>query len=259
MFAIERQEKILRIVKKKKSISVDELSDIFKVSNVTIRKDLKELEDKGFILRTFGGAVIKEVITSEIPYNNRKTDYIEIKKELASTVCKYITDNISIYLDAGTTTFQVCEYLLGFHGLVIITNDILIASYLFNNDLEKNNNQLIMLGGGVSNKSGSCCDSVTLSTIDKFRTNISIVGCDAIDIKTLDIFTSSADKATLKSKAAKIGNKSILLTGSDKCEKLGLYKFGNCDDFDFVITDNNNNNFIKKLKEKEVEVKINNL
>lgn len=252
MFAIEREEKIINLIKDRKRMKVDELARLLNVSEVTIRKDLNVLENKGLIVRTFGGAVYKKTISSEIPYTNRKTKNIETKADIAKLAKNYIEDGTSIFLDAGTTTFELCKYMKDFKDLVIFTNDILIANYLFQDNSE--NNRVFMLGGEISNRSGSCSDAHTIEALKNIKINISFIGCDAIDENSLDLYTISSNKALLKETEVKVSNKSILVSDSKKCDKISLFKFSNCKDFDKIITDDYNKKFIKHLNDNKVNM-----
>ena len=109
MFENSRQKKIFDIVSKKGSTSVDYLARHFDVSKMTIRRDLEKLQDFDLLQRTHGGVMLSQVLFKEMTYIEKQQQNIEVKKELAKEALQYVKDNSVIYLDAGTTTFELAR------------------------------------------------------------------------------------------------------------------------------------------------------
>ena len=126
MYKIERQEKILDYINKNNRASIAELSEMFKVSKVTIRTDLEDLEGKNLVNKTHGGVVCKDIgISSEIPYDVKTKSNIQQKQRIAKRASKFIKKGDVIILDSGSTMFQLVEWLP--EGITVITTDILVA------------------------------------------------------------------------------------------------------------------------------------
>lgn len=253
MFAEERQDKIYELILKNKSITVEELSNIFEVSFVTIRKDLRQLENKGLIIRTHGGAMVEDVISSEIPYMDRYTKNSNIKLNISKIASEYIRNGTTIFIDAGTTTVNLYKYIKRFQDLVVVTNDLTTGKLIYDDLNPKSNNKIIFIGGQISLSSGSCYNSDAINTIKNYRFDICFMGCDAIDLNTKSIYTTSSDKGIFKNKAVEVSDKRVLLSDSSKVGKKGIYKAADLKEFDLIITDKSNKNFIDILTDLHID------
>lgn len=146
MFAEQRQEKILEMLKVNKRVSNTELIKKFGVSGTTIRIDLTELEQKGLLSRTHGGAILKEdPVYGEDSISSRREKNKEEKECIAKKARAQIEDGDTILLDSGTTALDLAELLKDIHNLTVITNDLQIALKL----QKYSEIHLILLGGRV--------------------------------------------------------------------------------------------------------------
>lgn len=246
MFAKKRINEIAEYLRIHHAAKVSELSEIFEVSEVTIRKDLSVLEDENLIEKSFGGAIWKEQsISSEIDNDIKMITQRDEKIQLAKEVISEINNGDTIFLDAGSTNNILVDYLNVFTELTIITNDLLIAIKLTENP----NFRLIFVGGEISRVSKASVDYMTTKMLLNFNLDISILGCDSFSVKD-GASTTSMDKATLKNTAMSIASKSILLTTSDKYYRRGLVKFAQLNEFDKIYT-NNTFDDVRKFKDLE--------
>ena len=149
MFAFERQELIVNYVNKVKKDSVKSLSKQFNVSEVTMRRDLKELSEKGLLIKTHGGALsLNHNLSSEIPYARKFSTNVESKREIGKAAAKIIEENDVVIFDAGSTTLEVAAHLPNVKNVTVITNDIKIAMVLASNP-----NISLIVTGGILQKS----------------------------------------------------------------------------------------------------------
>ena len=119
----ERYNEILKILTKIKKISVQELTDRLKVSEVTIRKDLSNLEAQGKILRTHGGAVLADYIDQHNNLNIRIKKNIEKKIAIAKKARELVREDDTIYIDAGSTCYKFAREIKDMN-LQVITNSL---------------------------------------------------------------------------------------------------------------------------------------
>ena len=145
MFYQERQKKILEYIQEKPSVSVTELSSVFKVSAVTIRKDLNELSQDGMVERTHGGAISLNKSSYEETEDAKERMNIEKKQEIARKAVKLVEEGSTIILDAGSTTLELARLLAEerIKGVTVITYALNIAN-IFKQSREYN---LVMIGG----------------------------------------------------------------------------------------------------------------
>ncbi|CNC89274.1 DeoR family regulatory protein [Yersinia frederiksenii] len=107
MYAEERQEKLLTILKEKRKLSVGEMSERFNVSGATIRTDLRILEEAGMLTRTHGGAILRTRASFEISSDQREEVNLLSKEQIGLLAASLVEDGDIIVLDTGTTTCRL--------------------------------------------------------------------------------------------------------------------------------------------------------
>ena len=103
MLALERRNLILEKLQTEKRVVVSELSQLYDVSEETIRRDLDKLEKEGFATKSYGGAVINENVSIDLPFNIRKNQNVAGKQKMAEIAASMVQDGGHILLDASTT------------------------------------------------------------------------------------------------------------------------------------------------------------
>ena len=106
-----RWSQITDLCKQKEIVSVTEIADALLISPATVRRDLQEMEDLGMIIRTHGGAKITGDQTEEPSMILKAESNSSEKKQIAYAAAKLIKDNQMVYLDAGSTTYAMIEYI----------------------------------------------------------------------------------------------------------------------------------------------------
>ena len=112
MLAIERRNEILEKLQTDRRVVVSELSQLYDVSEETIRRDLEKLVNDGYAIKSYGGAVINENVNIELPFNIRKNRNILGKQRIAELVAGLVNDGDSIMLDASTTAEYIAKATL---------------------------------------------------------------------------------------------------------------------------------------------------
>lgn len=139
----QRRTKILELIREDGHAKVQELSRIFKVTDVTIRQDLEALESLNYIQREHGGAFLKDVGSFAKTGQLSKQTNLEAKREIAKKAVAFIEEGDSIILDSGSTTTELAKLLIDFKELTVITNALNIALILG----ENHGVNLIVTGG----------------------------------------------------------------------------------------------------------------
>ncbi|MBC8560111.1 fructose PTS transporter subunit IIA [Fumia xinanensis] len=127
MFAEQRKSIILDMLKLKGSVSLTELTDLFEVSEATIRRDLTELEKRNQLQRTHGGAVSTNLSIFEAGYLEKEQEYLEEKRQIAEIAASLVNDGDTVLLDSGTTTFEIARALRN-KKITLITNSATIVT-----------------------------------------------------------------------------------------------------------------------------------
>ena len=234
MLAIERRNEILEKLQTDRRVVVSELSQLYDVSEETIRRDLEKLVNDGYAIKSYGGAVINENVNIELPFNIRKNRNILGKQHIAELVAGLVNDGDSIMLDASTTAVYIAKALQekGKKNLTIITNSIEIIIELF--DVQ---DWTILSTGGVSREgSFALVGPQTDRMLSNYHVDKAIISCKGIDVSAG--FTDSDDlHANNKRTMLKSAKDRILAIDSSKFDRIAFTEIGTLEDLTAVITD----------------------
>lgn len=253
MFTEERRNLIYDLIQNKKRIAIDELIEKFQVSGTTIRTDLTSLEKAGKIIRTHGGAMLKEEqLTGEDPISSRKGMNLLQKQKIAQEARKLIQDGDTILLDSGTTGLELAKLLKDTNDVTVITNDLQIAL-----ELQKMQNiYLIMLGGRVRNFFECTIGSSALRFLEGLSVDKAFVTANAVSIAK-GITTPSIETAEIKEAMMKVADRKYLICDSSKIGRRTTCSFGKLEDLHMILTDSEvTEEFIKAAEAKGVEIRI---
>lgn len=214
MFAEERQREISLILHESGSVKVNQLSDRFKVSEATIRRDLQEMDSKKLLKKTHGGAVEIDITNFEPSFIDKKDERSEEKHLIAKYAANMIKDGDTIILDSGTTTLELCKSITA-ENVTVITNSIDIAAELVN----RNDVKLILTGGVLRHTTRAMVGYVCEEMLKNFRVDKAFIGANGISlnkgITTPDITEAQAKKAMINS-----ANKAIIVADNSKLENI---------------------------------------
>ena len=131
MLAIERRNDILERLQEEKRVVVSELSAAYNVSEETIRRDLEKLENDGLVVKSYGGAVLKEQSFFDLPFNIRKKQRVAEKQKIARLIADMVRDGEALMLDASSTDVYIARALKEKKKLTVITNSVEVIVELF--------------------------------------------------------------------------------------------------------------------------------
>ena len=172
MHKTARQKYVLDIITEQGQASITELADRLQVSADTIRRDLTDLEKQGLAQKNHGGAIALNLSTMNRV--SRNTLLPEIKQRLGKQVAQCVPAGSTLFLDAGSTLLAVASFLQG--PLTLITPSLDIAQQVSDRD----DIDLILLGGRWDQKQRLFAGSATLSLLSRYRADIAILGACAI-------------------------------------------------------------------------------
>lgn len=225
MLINERKKYILEQIREKGGVSVEDLARKLGVSLMTIRRDLRKLSDLGLIERCHGGAVFKEE-----PYATKAISHKDEKNAIAKKAVSIIKDGDCIFLDAGTTTFQMLKFMEEYKRLTIVTNDLEIGY-----KASKMQAEVIIVGGFVQKSTACMYGMITNDMIKQLKFDISFIGAATID-EQFNVLTPTEQKAVYKKNVIKNSNQSYLLVDSSKFNKQAMIKVNNLKNYSGVIT-----------------------
>ena len=136
MLPVERREHILAFVEEKGCANIEEMATRFDVSQMTIRRDIRTLEQEDKLRVTYGGAVSKSFLMEDIPYEKKNAVNVEEKKSIAHEALKHVREGQIVLLDAGTSTMALAKQLMRMK-VTVITPDLKIALQLSDSSTAK--------------------------------------------------------------------------------------------------------------------------
>ncbi len=231
MNAIERKRRIMALLDEKESIEVIELTRLFSISKVTARNDLDDLESKGLLVRTHGGAVAAEKhnfvrLISDTLYENS-----DKKKRICAMAARMIEPGQNVIIDSGSTTVHLAKEIAD-RQITVITNSVLVVQEL----MLMGQVELIVAGGALRRPSMSMMGSHTRHTFDEIRADILFLGASGAAIDQ-GVTCSNLIEADTKKAMIRSASRVCLLVDSDKFGKVSLAKVCDWDSIDVLVTD----------------------
>mgnify|MGYP001240475674 CR=1 FL=1 len=237
MFTEERFNIILEELKIKGIVSVTDLVKILDTSESTIRRDLNALDNEGLLKKVHGGAIVIGESTSKYDYkvNIRQSLNIEEKYEIAKYAASLIEEGDVIYLDAGTTTEILIDFVKA-NNITVVTNGIVHAKKL----LEKGFKTFIV-GGEVKAITEAIIGFTATEDLKKYNFSKGFFGVNGVS-NANGYTTPDVNEAMVKAQAMKMCNKSFVLADQSKLEKVSFITFGAITDSTLITTKINDNN-----------------
>jgi DeoR/GlpR family transcriptional regulator of sugar metabolism len=227
MLAIERRQRIIELIQQDKKVHVSNLSQLFQVTEETVRRDLEKLENDGLLTRTYGGAILNQSTLEDLPFQTRTSMNHEIKQNISLKAADLINDHDTIMVDASTTCLELIQTLQGKNGLTIITNSIKIPYDFINSHFN-----IISTGGTLRAHSLALVGSVA----QNYFVNMAIMSCNSLSLDK-GIMESNEPESELKRRMIKQADIVILLVDHTKFNKTGFIKLFDFDNVDYIITD----------------------
>jgi DeoR family transcriptional regulator of aga operon len=238
------------MLNEKGEISVQFLKDYFKVSDVSIRNDLANLEKKGLLIRNHGGAIKNQLISFDLNLNERIKKNQKEKNKIGKYAAKFVKDGNTIIMDSGSTTIEVAKHLTDKKDLKVITNSLPIAYILADNQ----GIEVVMPGGVLRGQMKSLKGSLTENNIRSFNCDIAFIGVDAIDASK-GLFTPSIAEASLSNSMINIARQVIVVADSSKFYKKSFVKINDIKAIDILVTDKNvKDEFIQEIEAQGARV-----
>ena len=252
MYAEERKQAIIDLMKKRKKITVLELSEYFSSSPGTIRNDLQALENRGLLKRTHGGAMSPDQISFEHKAVEKEVLHLAEKKAIAKLALTMIYDGDTIALDTGTTTMELAKLLAVKKNLIVVTNDLEIAL-----ELEKQENTTVIMIGGTVRRNFHCTfGAQSMAALSEIRVDKTFIAANGVSIEN-GITTPNIDTAEVKRELVRISGETILLCDSSKIGRISFMRIAELSDMNILITDQHiTPEQEKSLRESGVDVKV---
>lgn len=233
MLKEERQQIILDLLDQRKIIRISDLTNVIDVTEMTIRRDLKELEEYNLLTRIHGGAKLSEdndVLPIELSHIEKKQLNLNEKQEIASLAANEIKDGEVIFLGAGTTLELVYDFLTVKHA-IILTNSI----FVFNKFQFDPHFELILIGGNYRPLTGAFYGSITSTMLRDIHVDKAFIGVNAIHQNSL--YNANADEGIIERLVLDNAGKAYILADNSKFNQKAFYHFYDLSLADMLLTD----------------------
>lgn len=230
----QRRSYILSRVRQDGAIRVSQLVRELNVSDMTIRRDLEVLADRGLVEKVHGGATDVPQGASYEPSFAAKATRFQLEKDaIAALAAGFVTPGTAIGISAGTTTYAVARHLIGIPGLTIVTNSVQVAELLHQ---ASGRDQTVHLTGGMRTPSDALVGPFAVSALQTTHLDLVFMGVHGMDSQsgftTPNLLEAEANRALIAA-----GRRLVVVADHTKWGIIGISSIAQLDQADLLITD----------------------
>jgi len=226
-----RHRDILEIARKNGKVTVEGLAQHFGVTLQTIRRDLSDLAEEGRLERVHGGAMLPSS-TSNIGYEQRRVLNAKAKAAMAKSCANRIPNNISLFLNIGTSTEAVARELRNHRNLLVVTNNMNVANIL----AETQECEVVVTGGNLRRADGGLVGKLATETILQFKFDLAIIGCSALD-KDGDLLDFDIQEIGVSQTILQQSRRTFLVADASKLKRSAPARIASLSEVDTLFTD----------------------
>lgn len=226
-----RHSEILDFARREGKVTVERLAQHFNVTLQTIRRDLTELAESGRLDRVHGGAVLPSG-TMNIGYEERRDLNAAAKTAIARACAAQIPNDISLFLNIGTSTEAVARELLHHDNLMVVTNNMNVANILVANP----SCEVVVTGGHLRRSDGGLIGKLAEETIGKFKFDLAVIGCSALDLDG-DLLDFDVQEVSVSQAILRQSRSTFLVADHSKFSRKAPARIASLSEFDAVFTD----------------------
>lgn len=225
----ERRKYILEKLNLNGLVNVHETAEALGIHETTIRRDLEKLEKEGKLTRVHGGARLNEDDNVELTMNQKMVLNYEAKKLVCQRASEYVKDGDCVFIDGGTSTFSMIDYLASKKIKIVTHSDLVIRR------IKKCEAEIITVGGKYLPHYSMSVGATTIQEISKYHFDHCFIGCVGINVDEKMSYTSEQETLDVKRAAMENSDKKYLLIDASKLNVRGFCKFAHVDEFDKII------------------------
>ena len=250
MLSIERRYAILSQLYLYVKVIVSQLIVEFDVTEETIRRDLEKLDKDGLAQKTYGGAVLVQNFSTDLPHSVRKRANVEAKQKIAEKISSLFHDGDCIMLDASSTALLLLNYIKNLKNITLITNSVEALIELS----DKDDWNLFSTGGKLKRGSLSLVGPAAEKTIRTIHVDYAVCSSKGIDIER-GITDSNEKDSEMKQAIFDSAETKILVVDSSKFNRISLIKVCDVGNVDVIATDTQPEaNWVEYLKSKNIDL-----
>ncbi|GAA0962698.1 DeoR/GlpR family DNA-binding transcription regulator [Frigoribacterium faeni] len=228
----QRRESIVGHLERERVLSYHQLTDLLGVSQMTVRRDVAVLEEQGRVSATPGGAKLASRLLVEPSRAEKEAADVAEKRAIARRAAELVHDDMTVYLDAGTTIQAMRPFLDDVAGLTVVTNDLVTVEAF----LDHPSADLICVGGRVEKSNRSTMGRLTRLMLDELSLDLAFISSSSWDLSH-GVTTPVEAKIDAKRAAVAASESSVLVADSSKYGRFAKYRALRLDELDLVVTD----------------------
>ncbi|SFJ43006.1 transcriptional regulator, DeoR family [Halobacillus dabanensis] len=246
MLTPERQQLIIKTVKNDHTAKIKQLVEVTGASESTIRRDLDQLEEQGLLRRVHGGASIRNPASEELSMGEKITKYHKEKQAIAKFAASLVKDGDCIFIDAGSTTYEMIPFLKG-KNIMVVTNGL---SHL--DALNENKVMTYVLGGLVKHQTGAVVGPGAIKNLQQYRFDQCFIGANGVTVE--DGFTTpDPEEAAIKQTTLNLSRKRYILVDHSKFNEVAFLRFSDLSEAE-IITNYQGKSMDDYLKKTNIKV-----
>ncbi|MDR0143012.1 DeoR/GlpR family DNA-binding transcription regulator [Bacillus sp. JHAA] len=231
MLTPERYQLIMDQIEKRDVVKIQELISMTNASESTIRRDLSTLEERGFLKRVHGGASKLSNSRQEPDMLEKSSKNLQDKLKIAEEAASLLEEGDCIYLDAGTTTLHMIDFIDPSKDIVVVTNGVMHIDALIRKGIP-----FYLLGGYVKHRTGAMIGGASLTAVSQYRFDKSFLGVNGVHIEA-GFTTPDPDEALLKTKAVRQAKNAYVLADPSKFGEISFAAFAALSDAAIITTE----------------------
>ncbi|QHT66311.1 DeoR/GlpR transcriptional regulator [Rhodocytophaga rosea] len=225
-----RKQIILSAVELEGSVEVKELAEKLQTSEITVRRDLAVLAEKGLLFRTHGGAVKVSLAKDPVTFANKAATNYASKEHIAQLASQQIVEGDTVFIDCGSTTFLMCQFIRHL-SIKVVTNSLPVVNELMGSSVQVN-----IAGGELDAKRQAIHGVMAIEHLKRYKVDKAFIGVDGISLK-YGLSANGEKEASITLAAASIAKHVYLLCDSSKLEKEKYFRFAPLSLIHTLITD----------------------
>ena len=230
MLAQQRQDRILDLVRTTGGARVSELVGELGVSDMTVRRDIEVLAERGLVARVHGGATAVGSSVAEPGFAAKAELHTEAKQAIARVAAELVPEGSAVALSAGTTTRAVAQALTTTPGLTVVTNSVRVAEVFWSGTTT------VVLTGGERTPSDALVGPVAQDALERLRVDILLIGTHGMSTEA-GLTTPNLAEARTNRALVSGARRVVVVADCSKWGVVGLSRFAGLDEVDTVVTD----------------------
>lgn len=240
MYSGEREKEITALLAESGYATVEYLAEKIHISPSSIRRDLKRMELKGIVTRSYGGAELKASVNRQIPFYLRSHKNTKEKAYVAAKAAELVKPGDIVFLDGSTSTYFMTEHIADKKNITVVTNSL--ASMTALSELNVN----VYLAGGKLNPENRSCftGNFTEEIISSFHADYCFFSVQSITAEGV-LYDCFANEISARRLMIQNSEKSVFLCDNSKINHFSAYRLCDLSAIDYIISDINMKDYFK--------------